>query len=146
MPRYQNLANGGIPQPTYGNTTDKATSGPMNDRIGALFSWDAQAETQISSRVGISFISTEKARSYITSEIPSWTLNDTVQSAVDEWNQNVFSKTQVSLDSTANMTNVRLLYSSLYFIHLMPSDRTGENPLWQSDEPFWDDFYTLCQS
>ncbi|OJZ86765.1 glycoside hydrolase family 92 protein [Aspergillus luchuensis CBS 106.47] len=143
MPRYQNLANGGIPQPTYGNTTDKATSGPMNDRIGALFSWDAQAETQISSRVGISFISTEKARSYITSEIPSWTLNDTVQSAVDEWNQNVFSKTQVSLDSTANMTNVRLLYSSLYFIHLMPSDRTGENPLWQSYEPFWDDFYTL---
>ncbi|KAI2838417.1 CAZyme family GH92 [Aspergillus niger] len=143
MPRYQNLANGGIPQPTYGNTSDKATSGPMNDRIGALFSWDTETDAQISSRVGISFISTEKARSYITSEIPSWTLNDTVQAAVDEWNQDVFSKTQVSLDSTANMTNVRLLYSSLYFIHLMPSDRTGENPLWQSDEPFWDDFYTL---
>lgn len=28
---------------------------------------------------------------------------------------------------------------------LMPSDRTGENPLWVSDEPFWDDFYTLCK-
>lgn len=27
----------------------------------------------------------------------------------------------------------------------MPSDRTGENPLWVSDEPFWDDFYTLCK-
>lgn len=27
----------------------------------------------------------------------------------------------------------------------MPSDRTGENPLWVSEEPFWDDFYTLCK-
>ncbi|BAE56241.1 unnamed protein product [Aspergillus oryzae RIB40] len=115
----------------------------MNDRVGALFSWDDVEESQIRSRVGISFISTEKARSYIQSEIPSWDLNDTVKSAVEEWNRDVFSKIRVPLDSTTNQTHVRLLYSSLYFIHLMPSDRTGENPLWHSEEPFWDDFYTL---
>lgn len=100
----------------------------MNDRIGALFSWDAGQESRINSRVGISFMSVDKARSYIRSEIPSWELDDTVRSAVKEWNNDVFSKIQVPLDDTANMTHVRLLYSSLYFIHLMPSDRTGENP------------------
>ncbi|OJJ48684.1 hypothetical protein ASPZODRAFT_158344 [Penicilliopsis zonata CBS 506.65] len=143
MPRYHNLANGPIPEPVYGNTSHTITSGPMNRRVGALFSWGDGPAEKITSRLGISFISVEKARSYIDSEISSWNLTDTVDAAVREWNEDVFSKIHVPLDSSANMTNVRLLYSSLYFIHLMPSDRTGENPLWQSDEPYWDDFYTM---
>ncbi|KAL2839080.1 glycosyl hydrolase family 92-domain-containing protein [Aspergillus pseudoustus] len=143
MRSYQGLANGRPSFAVYNNSTDKETSGPMNDRVGAVFSWNIDTESIISSRVGISFISVEKARAYIGSEIPSWTLNDTVESAVKEWNEDVFSKIQVPLDERANFTHVRLLYSSLYFIHLMPSDRTGENPLWESDEPSWDDFYTL---
>ena len=28
-------------------------------------------------------------------------------------------------------------------MHLMPSDRTGENPNWDTGEPTYDDFYTL---
>ncbi|KAL2815526.1 glycosyl hydrolase family 92-domain-containing protein [Aspergillus granulosus] len=143
MRGYQGLANGEPSFAVYENSTDKGTSGPMNDRVGATFSWNSGAESSITSRVGISFISIEKARSYIHSEIPSWALNDFVELAVKEWNEDVFSKIQVPLDDTMNLTNVRLLYSSLYFIHLMPSDRTGENPLWESDEPSWDDFYTL---
>ncbi|KAL2838781.1 glycosyl hydrolase family 92-domain-containing protein [Aspergillus pseudodeflectus] len=139
----QGLANGQPSFPIYDNSTDKESSGPMNDRVGAVFSWNPDTEARIISKVGISFISVEKARAFIRSEIPSWTLSDTVESAVKEWNEDVFSKIQVALDDTANLTNVRLLYSSLYFIHLMPSDRTGENPLWESDEPSWDDFYTL---
>ncbi|KAL5359780.1 glycosyl hydrolase family 92-domain-containing protein [Aspergillus floccosus] len=98
MRQYQTLANGGVNQPVYGNSSEKVSSGPMNDRVGALFSWGSGEQVQVRSRVGISFISPDKARSYIR---------------------------------------------SLYFIHLMPSDRTGENPLWESDEPSWDDFYTL---
>ncbi|KAH8424013.1 uncharacterized protein LDX57_001768 [Aspergillus melleus] len=129
--------------PTWVDQSDKATSGPMNDRVGALFSWEDDNASQISYRIGISFMSIEKARSYVADEIPSWKLKDTITSAVQEWNEDVFSKIQVPLDETANVTHVRLLYSSLYFIHLMPSDRTGENPLWVSDEPYWDDFYTL---
>ncbi|KAJ5692453.1 hypothetical protein N7462_001876 [Penicillium macrosclerotiorum] len=142
MPHYQNLANGGTSEPTYENQA-KVISGPMNNRIGVLMSWNNGPASHISSRVGISSISAKKARSYIKNEIPSWKLNDTVIDAVKEWNEDVFQKVQVPLDDSANLTNIRLLYTSLYFIHLMPSDRTGENPLWQSDEPYWDDFYTM---
>jgi putative alpha-1,2-mannosidase len=145
MPRYQNLANGGISEPTFKNTSRKVTSGPMNNRIGLLLSWNDGPASHITSRVGISSISTDRARSYIQKEIPSWKLKDTVASAVKEWNTDVFNKIQVPLGDSANMTHVRLLYSSLYFIHLMPSDRTGENPLWDSEEPYWDDFYTMCE-
>lgn len=119
MPRYQNMANGGFPETVYGNrSTTKATSGPMNDRIGALFGWnnDTAAPQEITSRIGVSFISIDTAKGYINSEIPTWSLDDTVTDAVNEWNTDVFSKIRVPTDSSANITNLRLLYSSLYFM------------------------------
>ncbi|KMK60418.1 hypothetical protein Y699_01619 [Aspergillus fumigatus Z5] len=73
------------------------------------------------------------ARSFIRSEIPSWRLTDTVKDAVEQWNKEVLNKTQLPLDRTANMAHVRLLYSSLYFMHPMPSNRTGDNPLWRKE-------------
>jgi putative alpha-1,2-mannosidase len=88
-------------------------------------------------------ISAEKACKFKDEEIKSWDLNKTVSAAVDEWNRDVFSRVQVPTDESANRTNLVLLYSSLYMMHLMPSDRTGENPLWESDEPSWDDFYAI---
>ncbi|KAH1897552.1 hypothetical protein KXV57_000639 [Aspergillus fumigatus] len=76
-------------------------------------------------------ISPELVKIRPVSEIPSWRLTDTVKDAVEQWNKKVLSKTQVPLDHTANMAHVRLLYSSLYFMHPMPSNRTGDNPLWR---------------
>lgn len=142
--RFQTQANGPVPVADFPNAKH-AIAGPLNDRIGALFSWIGSSSTQVVSRVGISFISTAKAKAYIASEIPSWVLTDTVEDAVREWNKDVFSKIQVDTSEAANQTNLALLYSSLYFMHLMPSDRTGENPLWDSGEPYWDDFYTICE-
>lgn len=141
MQRYHAFSNEPYQQPTFGN--DSETAGPLNDRIGALFTWNGDAKgCTVKSRVGVSFISAEKACQFKDDEIESWNINNTVSAAVDEWNKDVFSKIQVPTDSSQNQTNIVLLYSSLYFMHLMPSDRTAENPLWQSNEPYWDDFYT----
>lgn len=144
MQRYHTFSNGPVGQAVFGsNETSQELSGPLNDRVGAIFSWDSDDDSQVRSKIGISFISAEKACQFKEDEIPSWNLNDTVDAAVEEWNKDVFSLIQVPTDDSANTTNLILLYTSLYFMHLMPSDRTGENPLWVSDEPSWDDFYTL---
>jgi putative alpha-1,2-mannosidase len=140
MARYHTFSNEPYQQPTFEN--DSQTSGPLGDRVGALFTWTTSSSTTIRSRVGVSSINTEKACYFRNDEILEWSLNGTVAAAVEEWNRDVFSKIKVPTDSSRNRTNIVLLYSSLYFMHLMPSDRTGENPLWQSDEPSWDDFYT----
>ncbi|KNG50959.1 glycoside hydrolase family 92 protein [Stemphylium lycopersici] len=125
--------------PTFtGNT---AHSGPMNDRVGAVFTWSNV--TEIKSRVGISFMSVEKACAYKNSELSTWSIDYTAKAARDEWNRDVFSKIRVDASESANETRLALLYSSLYFMHLIPSERVGENPLWESDEPSWDDFYTM---
>lgn len=141
MPRYHTYANGKT-QAVFGNSNTQS-AGPLNDRIGAVFSWDTKTANNIKSRTGISFMSADKACAMKNSEITSWNVSDTQAKAVQEWNQDVLSKIQVDTSESANQTNLVLLYSSLYFMHLMPTDRTGENPLWESDEPYFDDFYTL---
>lgn len=136
---FRTFDNGGIiPQPAF--TGSSARSGPLNDRIGAVFTWSNT--TTVRSRVGISFKSVDKACAYKNAEI-SWSIEDVANAAREEWNRDVFSKIRVDTSASANKTRLSLLYSSLYFMHLIPSERVGENPLWESDEPSWDDFYTM---
>jgi predicted alpha-1,2-mannosidase len=37
----------------------------------------------------------------------------------------------------------QIFYTALYHTMLMPVDRSGENPLWKSDEPYYDDYYAI---
>lgn len=148
MSRYHNYDGEGPPQAVFqdktsndGVTDSESTPGVFpGSRIGAVLSWDNSTSNTILSTVGISFFNVTDACNMVKDELKEQALNSTISAAVDEWNEDVFSKIQVDTDDTANTTNLRLLYSSLYFMHLMPSDRTGQNPLWQSDEPYWDDF------
>ncbi|KAF2679776.1 glycoside hydrolase family 92 protein [Lentithecium fluviatile CBS 122367] len=138
---FRSYNNATTPEPTY--TGSSARSGPQSDRVGAIFSWNgADGTAEIKSRVGISFMSIDKACAYKNEEL-SWSIEETAQAARAEWNRDVFSKIRVDTSEKANKTRLALLYSSLYFMHLIPSERVGENPLWESDEPYWDDFYTM---
>ncbi|QSZ33934.1 hypothetical protein DSL72_005513 [Monilinia vaccinii-corymbosi] len=106
-------------------------------RVGATFSFTT---TTVVSRVGISFISSAQACGNVDSQIPSGTtLSTLTNDAKDVWNTDVLFKVTTT---ETNQTNLQLLYSSLYFMHLLPSNRTGENPLWTSSEPYYDDTFT----
>jgi len=119
---------------TYGNST--STSG--TDRQGGVFTFNA---TSVSSRVGISFVSTSQACSNVNDQIPAGTnVKDLVTRAQDRWATEVFSKVSTT---EKNETVLTQLYSYLYGMHLIPSNRTGENSLWNSTEPSYDDFFTL---
>lgn len=103
-----------------------------------MFTFD---QSLVTSRVGISFISTEQACQNVDSQIPdTMTFETVVQDTVNEWNKEVLDK--VSTTST-NTDNLNLLYTSLYFASLLPANRTGENPGWKSSEPYYDDVVTL---
>ncbi|WYZ38518.1 hypothetical protein EsH8_III_000432 [Colletotrichum jinshuiense] len=109
------------------------------DRIGGLFSFPSSTST-LTSKVGVSWISAEKACQFVKDEIPHWDLNTTVSEAKAAWNDEVLSKIDIK---SQNQTQLEMFYTGLYHSHLMPSDRTGENPHWESTEPYYDDFYTL---
>lgn len=119
---------------TYGNST--STNG--TNRQGAVFTFNT---TSVSSRVGISFVSTSQACSNVETQIPEGTnINTLVSRAQDRWASEVFSKVSTT---EKNETILTQLYSYLYGMHLIPSNRTGENSLWNSTEPSYDDFFTL---
>ncbi len=109
-------------------------------RVGGLFTFPSNI-TALKSKLGVSFIDSDTACQYIASELPTWDLEIIISSAVDQWNTEVFSK--VTTTDKSNTTLLEMLYSGLYKMHLMPSDRTGENPNWETEEPTYDDFYTL---
>ncbi|KAI0599405.1 family 92 glycoside hydrolase [Biscogniauxia sp. FL1348] len=119
----------------YGDATTQASEA----RLGAIFTFNA---TEVTSRVGVSFISTEQACGNVNREIPAGTSLETLEdNAKTIWTDQVLSK--VTTTDTSNTTKLQLLYSSLYHMHLIPTNKTGENPLWSSAEPYYDDIFTF---
>ncbi|KAI9750507.1 MAG: hypothetical protein M4579_006443 [Chaenotheca gracillima] len=113
-------------------------SASSNDEVGAIFSFRSQT---VKSRVGISWISSAKACQFLDAEIPANTALQTVESGTKTaWNDQVLSSITTTETDT---TNLQLLYSYLYGMLLMPTNRTGENPLWSSSEPYYDDVMTF---
>ncbi|KAJ7118765.1 glycosyl hydrolase family 92-domain-containing protein [Mycena epipterygia] len=113
--------------------------------IGALFTWEHTSALKLESRVGVSFLSEQKACEFVRAEVP-WkqTFNETVQAVKDAWNTEILSAITVpKANGETNDTLLGLLYTHLYGSALMPTDRTGENPGWKSEEPYYDDFYTI---
>jgi len=107
-------------------------------RVGSVFTFNT---TTVTSRVGISFMSSAQACDNVNTQIPEGTrLESVIANARDVWNRDVLSKITTSESKEGNL---QLLYSSMYHMHMIPSNRTGENPLWSSDEPYYDDTFTL---
>ncbi|KAI1798496.1 glycoside hydrolase family 92 protein [Daldinia bambusicola] len=108
------------------------------DRVGALFEFPSNVTT-VQSKVGVSWVSTDKACQFLD-EIPHWNLEHVRDAAKNRWNSDVFSKINVT---STNHTQLEMFYTAMYHAHLLPSNRTGDNPYWESDEPYYDDFYTI---
>ncbi|KIW01529.1 uncharacterized protein PV09_07007 [Verruconis gallopava] len=116
----------------------QSASVTSQDRVGAVFTFNT---TKVTSRVGVSWISSERACEFLDAEIPAGTtLSSLVENSKAVWNQEVFSKMTTS---DTNTSTLQLLYTSLYGMHLLPSNRTGENPMWESSEPYYDDIFTF---
>ncbi|EPQ25632.1 uncharacterized protein PFL1_06812 [Pseudozyma flocculosa PF-1] len=119
--------------------------------IGALFTHPPTqaAQCSIESRIGISYISSQRACQHIRDELPeSKTIDDVVAEAETAWHDRVLNRVRVVDDGnpiSSNATLKRMLYTALYQMALLPTDKTNEQPNWKSSdlEPAYDDFYTL---
>jgi predicted alpha-1,2-mannosidase len=107
--------------------------------IGATFDYTTKANQAIQAKVGISFISAEQAKQNVQQEIPAWNFATVHAAAKALWNTEL---SKLSLTGE-NDSQRHQLYSAMYHIMLMPTDRTGENPGWKSNEPYYDDFYCI---
>ena len=108
------------------------------NRLGASFAFQ---DTAVQSRVGVSFISSEQACRNVNDEIPEGTeLSDLRDAARRDWEDKVLGKITTTEEDPEKLAQ---LYSALYFMNLLPTNKTGENPLWESEEPYYDDIFTF---
>jgi predicted alpha-1,2-mannosidase len=107
--------------------------------IGATFDFTTKANQVIQAKVGISFISAEQAKQNVQQEVPAWNFDAVHAAATALWNSELAKLSLVG----ASDSQRRQLYTAMYHIMLMPTDRTGENPGWQSTEPYYDDYYCI---
>ncbi|PSN70516.1 hypothetical protein BS50DRAFT_599078 [Corynespora cassiicola Philippines] len=98
----------------------------------------------ILARIGVSLISSEQACRSAESEIPDFDFDSTQAAAESAWRDKLAPITV----STAGVepSLITNFYSGIYRTMVNPQNYTGENPLWQSSEPYFDSFYCLWDS
>lgn len=104
--------------------------------LGATLDFGAAAGQVVTAHVGISFVSIAQAR---RNALAASGFDATRAAATQAWRK-ALSPIVVDGGTPAQR---REFYTALYHAMLMPAERTGENPNWQSGEPYYDDYYTL---
>jgi predicted alpha-1,2-mannosidase len=99
---------------------------------------------QIMARVGLSFLSTEKACGNAEEEIPDFDFDQVVGASQKAWREKL---AVVQIDELGVSDELlTTFWSGLYRTLIAPQNYTGENPLWDSDEPYFDSFYCIWDS
>lgn len=120
-------------------TAERDATVGVGTPIGATFDFTTKPNQVIQAKVGISFISADQAKRNVQEEVPAWNFDAVRASAAALWKVELAKLDLVG----ASDSQRRQLYTAMYHIMLMPTDRTGENPDWQSSEPYYDDYYCI---
>lgn len=107
--------------------------------VGAVMHYQTNSEEKIQMKVGISFVSTEKARQNMRSETGNRGFTAVQEEANKTWERQL---EKIDIE-TKDQSHKRMFYTALYHSMLMPTDRTGETPKWTSEAPYYDDYYAI---
>ncbi|KAK6824302.1 hypothetical protein RU639_005016 [Aspergillus parasiticus] len=117
---------------------------PATLSAGTFARFHALQDNTITARVGVSFMSVEQACSNAETEQPNFDFANTVSAAESAWRNklNVISVNAEGISSDLQ----KVFWSGAYRAMISPQDYTGENPLWKSQEPYYDSFYCIWDS
>lgn len=124
---------------------DGVNTGAETLPVGAWTRFNApDSDGQIIARVGVSFISVDQACSNGEKEIPDFDFDATLTAAENVWKEKLGV---IQIDAGGASDELQTVFwSGVYRGMISPQDYTGENPLWQSDEPYYDSYYCIWDS
>lgn len=112
--------------------------------VGAWTQFNIPDNNQILVRVGVSFISVAQACRSAESEIPDYDFEGVRDSAEEAWREKL---DVIKVDATGVSDLLQTVFwSGTYRAMISPQDYTDENPLWESDEPYYDSYYCIWDS
>jgi predicted alpha-1,2-mannosidase len=106
---------------------------------GAYATFDTDAVRSVEVKIGVSFISPEKACANVENETRGAGFDEVRRRASRLW-EDALSKIVVE-GGTDDAR--RIFYTALYRSQYAPHDLSGENAWWRSAEPHYEDFYAL---
>ena len=119
---------------------EPGTAAAANEgKVGAYATFDTTSDQTIQMKIGVSFISPEKARANLLQETPDWDFDAVRRRAEAAW-EGVLGRIKVGGGTEEQR---KIFYTALYHSHYMPHDLTGENAWWNSNEPHYEDFYAI---
>jgi predicted alpha-1,2-mannosidase len=119
----------------YTMSKDKNTK----QRVGTFCRFKTQNGDKVLMKVALSFSGFENAEKYLKDELPGWKIDDVKQTGMAAWEK----KLQTIKIETDSEDQKKIFYTAMYHTMVQPRDRTGDNPKWKSDKPYWDDNYAL---
>lgn len=119
--------------PNTANVTGEQTG------AGAFATFDTSENQIIEIKIGVSFVSSEKANANIKTETAGANFGEIRSRAAKLWEE-ILSKIKVEGGTNEQR---QIFYTALYRSHYMPHDVSGENAWWQSSAPHYEDFYAI---
>ncbi len=118
----------------------KADSNAKSDlSLGAYFKFlTNKNNNQVKFKLAMSYSSAENARMYFN-EIPDWNFAACKKAGEAKWAK-FLNRIKVT-GGTADQQ--KIFYTAFYRQAMIPRDLTGDNPLWNSTEPHFWDFFTF---
>lgn len=108
---------------------------------GGAFVRFADSHSPVYARVGVSLISEDQACANAEKEIPKFDFAKHSREAKDAWKSKLINiKVETDGVDKSLVTN---FYSGIYRTMVNPQNYTGENPLWNDGEPYFDSFYCI---
>jgi predicted alpha-1,2-mannosidase len=106
---------------------------------GAWLTLTTSENRVVQLKLGVSFVSEAQAKRNATTEIPGFDFDRIRAQAVSAWDA---ALSPIEIEG-ASEEDRQIFYTAIYHTMVTPVDRTGENPIWQSEEPYYDDFFTV---
>ncbi len=106
--------------------------------LGAVLDFSTRDGEVVQAKVGISYVSVDQARQNVQKEVPGWDFAAVQRATAAAWDKQL---SVLKMGPATPDAQRRMLTTAIYHTMLMPVDRTGENPGWQSGEPYYDDYY-----
>lgn len=103
------------------------------------------SNNQILARLGVSFISVDKACANAENEISTFDFEGVHQAARANWTETL-GAISITPGEGVNSSFQTIFWSGVYRGGISPQDYTGENPLWNSTEPYFDSYYCIWDS
>ncbi|KAI0142900.1 glycoside hydrolase family 92 protein [Xylariaceae sp. FL1272] len=112
--------------------------------VGTWVQFEQTPKNQVLVRVGLSFISASQACANAEQEIGDFSFSRVEAAAQVAWREKL---SVIQIDDTGLSPDMlTTFWSGLYRTMLSPQNYTGENPLWDSNEPYYDSFYCIWDS